>query len=53
MKDPDEAVRLAEAALEIKGEQPDILDVLAAAYAAAGRTEDMVRMAGRAKELRK
>jgi protein O-mannosyl-transferase len=44
-----EAVRLAERANELAGgRQPSVLDVLAMAYAEAGRFEDAQRIAGRA-----
>jgi Flp pilus assembly protein TadD len=52
LRDPDEAVRLAELALE-KREIPDpgFLDTLAVSYAADGRFDDAVRTATRAAEL--
>ncbi len=52
LRDPGEAVRLAEAALE-KREAPDagFLDTLAVSYAADGRFDDAVRTATSAAEL--
>ena len=49
----ERAVRLAEACLKREGERADILDVLAAAYAEAGRFPDAVKAAARAFELQK
>jgi tetratricopeptide (TPR) repeat protein len=44
LRDPQEAVRVAEAALAHSGnESPDLLDTLAAAYASAGRFEEAVQ----------
>jgi tetratricopeptide (TPR) repeat protein len=52
-RDGAEAVRLAEACRKKTGDRADVLDVLAAAYAEAGRFEDAVNTAGRAVELSK
>ncbi len=50
--DPDEAVQLAERAATLAGgEDPRVLDILAAAYAAVGRFEDAMRIAHDALEL--
>ncbi len=50
--DPEEAVRLATRAAELsRGADAEILDSLAAAYAAAGRFEDAVRTAAEAAAL--
>lgn len=49
--DPREAVRLAESAVVASGDDPNYLDTLAAAYAAAGRYGEAVRTAERAAEL--
>jgi tetratricopeptide (TPR) repeat protein len=50
--DPQEAVRLAERTCELtRYNQPDLLDTLAAAYAAAGRFSDAVATAEKALEL--
>jgi tetratricopeptide (TPR) repeat protein len=52
LRDPKEAIRLAERACELtKYEQPGILDTLAAAYAAAGRFQDAIETAGQAINL--
>ena len=49
LRDGVEALRLAEEALRIGGDgHPDVLDTLAAAYAAAGRFEDAAATARRA-----
>jgi len=48
LADGDQAVRLAEAALEHAGEQPGLLNVLAAAAARAGDFERAVKLAARA-----
>lgn len=46
---PDAAIRLAERAARMTGgRHPLVLDVLAASYAAAGRFDEAVRMAGQA-----
>ncbi len=50
-RDGARAVRLAEACLAAEGERADILDVLAAAYAEAGRFPEAVKTATRAFEL--
>jgi tetratricopeptide (TPR) repeat protein len=49
-RNPEEAIRLAEGALERASENPDVLDTLAASYAAAGRFDDAVRTQTRAVE---
>ena len=52
LRDPLEAVRLARAAAAItRHTDPEVLDTLAAAYAAAGRFGDAVETARRAAEL--
>jgi Flp pilus assembly protein TadD len=51
LRDGATAVRLAEACLRGAGERADILDVLAAAYAEAGRLDEAVRTALRARDL--
>jgi tetratricopeptide (TPR) repeat protein len=52
LRDGAEAVRLAELAVrQAPGDDPNLLDTLAAAYAEAGRFEDAVRTADRAREL--
>ena len=52
LRDPREAMRLARAAADITGHtDPEVLDTLAAAYAAAGRFGDAVETARRAAEL--
>ncbi len=52
LRDGAEAVRLAELASRQAGDDdPNLLDTLAAAYAEAGRFEDAVRTAGRARQL--
>ncbi|MFI5215529.1 MAG: tetratricopeptide repeat protein [Candidatus Limnocylindria bacterium] len=52
IRDPDQAVRLAESLVH-SSETPDLnwLDTLAAAYAAAGRFDDAVRLASQASAL--
>jgi spermidine synthase len=50
VRDPEEAVRLIEAAALDSGD-PQLLDTLAAAYAAAGRFDPAVAMASRAATL--
>jgi len=51
LRDPAEAVRVAESAGFGGSERPQLLDTLAAAYAAAGRSADAVAVAERAREL--
>jgi tetratricopeptide (TPR) repeat protein len=52
LRQPDEAVTLAQRALELSGGQdPAYLDTLAAAYAAAGRFDDAVQTVAQALEL--
>jgi tetratricopeptide (TPR) repeat protein len=52
LRDPAEAIRLAQGALrDTPGEAPQILDTLAAGYAAAGRFEAATRTAERAEAL--
>ena len=52
LRDPAEAVRLAELAARRSAEpSPDLLDTLAAAYAAAARFDAAIETAGRAAEL--
>jgi tetratricopeptide (TPR) repeat protein len=52
LRQPDEAVTLAQRALELSGGQdPAYLDTLAAAYAAAGRFDDAVQTVAKALEL--
>lgn len=52
LRDPDESVQLAEAALERSGHPtPALLDTLATSYAAAGRFAEAVTVAGQALEL--
>ncbi len=52
VRNPEEAVRLAERAASLMGgSHPSALDVLAAAYASAGRFSDAVRTAQRAAGL--
>lgn len=52
LRDPEEAIRLAQGALRaVSGEPPWILDTLAAGYAAAGRYDDAIRTARRAEAL--
>ncbi len=49
LRDPDEAVRLAEAAARLAGEpDADLLDTLAAAYASASRFDEATAVAQRA-----
>jgi len=51
-REPEEAIRLARGALRaVPGEHPQLLDTLAAAYAAAGRYDEAVRTATRAEAL--
>lgn len=52
VRDPEAAIRLAEAALELAGGRDiSVLDTAAAAYAAAGRYDDAVRIAENALEV--
>jgi tetratricopeptide (TPR) repeat protein len=52
LRDLSEAVRLAERACELTGsENPNMLDTLGVAYAAAGRFDEALKTAGKAKEL--
>lgn len=51
LRDPQAAIRLAEAALRLRPEDPSILDTLATAQAAAGRFDEARRSAGRALAL--
>ncbi len=52
LRDGEEAVRLAEAVCNMTGYRlPEALDVLAAAYAEAGRFDEAVETAGRARRL--
>jgi tetratricopeptide (TPR) repeat protein len=52
LRDPEQAVRLAEAAVEDKAEaDAGFLDTLAVCYAAAGRFDDAIRAATSAAEL--
>jgi len=51
VRDPDAAIRLAEAARAQGPAPPELLDALAAAYAAAGRFDDAVRTASEAHAL--
>jgi len=51
VRDGARAVRLAEGCRETEGERADILDVLAAAYAEAGRFPEAVKAASRALEI--
>ena len=52
LRDGAEAVRLAERAVKVTGDRlPEALDVLAAAYAEAGRFDDATATARRAREL--
>jgi tetratricopeptide (TPR) repeat protein len=50
LRDPEQAVRVAESVLTEPETRPQILDTLAAAYAAVGRYEDAARTAARAIE---
>jgi len=50
-RDPAGAVELASRAVELSGEQPAVLDTLAAAYASAGRFAEASRLAERALAL--
>src|SRR5205823_4390202 len=52
VRDPDEALRLASRAAELTGgRDAQVLDVLAAAYAAAGRFNDAAQTAQTAAEI--
>ena len=52
LRDPDEAVRLARAAAkQVGGQDPRVLDTLAAAHAAAGRFDRATWYAGRALQI--
>jgi len=52
LRNPGEAVRLAEEACELTDyNQPEMLDTLGVAYAAAGRFDEAVEIAERAREL--
>ena len=51
LRDGARAVELAEACHKVAGEEPGILDVLAAAYAEAGRFAEAVETASRAQAL--
>jgi len=52
LRDPAEAIRLAERACELTGyNEPGMLDTLGVAYAAAGRFDEAVEIAEKAKEL--
>ena len=51
LRDPEQAVRLLEAVRREEETLPELLDTLAAAYAAAGRFEDAVRSADQALAL--
>jgi Flp pilus assembly protein TadD len=51
LRDGKRAVSLAERCREAVGDRADVLDVLAAAYAEAGRFEEAVKAASRAKAL--
>lgn len=52
LRDPEEAIRLAQRALRaVSGEPPRFLDTLAAGYAAAGRYDDAIENAQRAEAL--
>jgi tetratricopeptide (TPR) repeat protein len=52
LRDPEEAIRLAQGALRaVSGEPPWILDTLATGYAAAGRYDDAIRTAEKAEAL--
>jgi len=53
LRDPEQAIRLLEAVRREKETLPELLDTLAAAYAAAGRFDDAVRTADRALGLAK
>jgi tetratricopeptide (TPR) repeat protein len=50
LRDPEQAIRVAESVLAEPETRPQILDTLAAAYAAAGRYDDAARTAARALE---
>jgi tetratricopeptide (TPR) repeat protein len=50
LRDPEQAIRVAESALAEPETRPQLLDTLAAAYAAAGRYEDAARTAAQALE---
>ena len=52
VRQPDEAIRLAERAAELtRYQHPNILDTLATAYAAAGRFDQAIELAQRALQL--
>jgi tetratricopeptide (TPR) repeat protein len=51
LRDPPEAVRAAEWAVNARPEDPGLLDTLGAAYAAAGRFKDAIAAAERAAEI--
>lgn len=52
LRDPEESVRLSEAVLQtLERPDPQVLDTLAAGYAAAGRFDDAVRTASQAAAL--
>lgn len=51
LRNPPEAVRAAEAALRVRPDDPDLLDTLAAAYAAAGRYPEAIAAAERAEAI--
>jgi len=52
VREPDEAIRLAQRACDLtNNKRPDLLDTLAAAYAAAGRFSDAVEAAEKALKL--
>jgi len=53
LRDPEQAVRLLEAVRREEEPLPELLDTLAAAYAAAGRFDDAVRTADQALALAK
>jgi tetratricopeptide (TPR) repeat protein len=50
LRDPEQAIRVAESVLAEPETRPQILDTLAAAYAAAGRYDEAARTAARALE---
>lgn len=51
LRDPPEAVRAAEWAVNARPDDPGLLDTLGAAYAAAGRFKDAIAAAERAEEI--
>ena len=51
LRDPPEAVRAAEWAVNARPDDPGLLDTLGAAYAAAGRFADAIAAAERAEEI--